>query len=590
MGQETSGLKASKKLNKTGSNVSRSASRDYRDLLLSPFEAILIHKEGLILDANRSFTELFGYNIEELVGESGFMLLATDCHDLVKEKIRTGDEHPYEAMGVKKDGTRFSVEIIGKEHSLNGKSVRMACVRDISRYARTADEKKQTLSLLQSILDSTADGLLVVDKEGKIVTFNQRFAHMWRIPENVLETRNDRRVLAHVLYQLAHPKSFLKKVKELYSQPEAESFDVLEFTDGRVFERYSTPHQVDGIPIGRIWSFRDVTEQNWAREALRKSQERYRTLVEASSECICHLDLDGNFLYMSPSGLRSHKLTEDEIAGVACTELVKPTYKKLLLETLEAAKGGQAVKFEYESVTRYGTRWFESVLTPIKDRSDKVVSLLRLSRDITDHKQAEKAIKQSFSKLERTLEETVNTLASITEKKDPYTAGHQHRVTQLACAIAKELGLSPEVVEGIRIAATLHDIGKIHVPAEILSKPARLSETEMSLIKTHSEVGYEILKSIPFTRPVAKIVLQHQERIDGSGYPHGIPGDEMLPEALILAVADVVEAIASHRPYRPALGIEAALEEIRQNRGRLYDPDIVDICINLFKRDEFKFD
>jgi len=168
--------------------------------------------------------------------------------------------------------------------------------------------------------------------------------------------------------------------------------------------------------------------------------------------------------------------------------------------------------------------------------------------------------------------------------RDPYTAGHQRRVAELASAIAKEMRLPKEKIEGIHMAGLIHDIGKIAVPAEILSKPSKLSKMEMDLIKAHSQVGYELLKEIDFPWPVANIVLQHHERLDGVGYPQGLKGDEILLEARILAVADVVEAMASHRPYRPALGLDAALDEIKQGKGKLYEPAAVDACLVLFEK------
>jgi len=176
------------------------------------------------------------------------------------------------------------------------------------------------------------------------------------------------------------------------------------------------------------------------------------------------------------------------------------------------------------------------------------------------------------------------------EVKDPYTSGHQKRVSQLATAIAERLNLSHDKVEGIRIASLIHDIGKIGIPTEILSKSTILSDIEFSLIKAHSQIGYDILKSIDFTYPVAQIVLQHHEKIDGSGYPNHLKSAEILLESKIICVSDVVEAMSSHRPYRPALGIDAALEEISQNKGILYDPEVVDVCLKLFKEKGFKFE
>jgi HD-GYP domain-containing protein (c-di-GMP phosphodiesterase class II) len=195
---------------------------------------------------------------------------------------------------------------------------------------------------------------------------------------------------------------------------------------------------------------------------------------------------------------------------------------------------------------------------------------------------------QIIGRLRKTLGSTIQAMTVTVEARDPYTAGHQRRVSDLARAIATEMCLNTEQIEGVRMASVIHDIGKISVPAEILSKPTRLSNTEFSLIKQHSESGYGILKDIDFIGPVAKIVLQHHERIDGSGYPQGLKSADLLMEAKILAVADVVEAIASHRPYRPALGIDVALEEIMQKKGILYDEAVVDACLRLFRGKGFQ--
>ncbi len=259
--------------------------------------------------------------------------------------------------------------------------------------------------------------------------------------------------------------------------------------------------------------------------------------------------------------------------------------------------------WHYEEGKPLQDRWFQFVLDALRDDDiktveteigDKVISLTFApivekdfvnvyGLDITERKQAEE-------KLKETLDATIETVSKIVEVKDPYTAGHQLRVSQLTTAIAKELNLSPDKIEGIRVASLIHDIGKISVPTEILSKSTTLSDIEFSLIKEHSRIGYNILKAIDFSYPVANIVLQHHEKINGSGYPGGLKGDEILLEAKIICVADVIEAMSSHRPYRPALGIDAALEEITQNRGTLYDLEVVDACLKLFKEKGFKFE
>jgi len=191
--------------------------------------------------------------------------------------------------------------------------------------------------------------------------------------------------------------------------------------------------------------------------------------------------------------------------------------------------------------------------------------------------------------LQRGMESTIEALAGTLELRDAYTAGHQRRVAELAAEIARELGVSEGEVHGIHLAATVHDLGKIQVPAEILTKPTRLTNLEYEFVKTHAQAGYDLLKDIDFPWPIAQLVYQHHERIDGSGYPRGLRGEETLMGAKILAVADTIEAMSSHRPYRAGLGIEASLAEITKNRDKLYDAAVVDACVKLFREKRFAF-
>ncbi len=203
---------------------------------------------------------------------------------------------------------------------------------------------------------------------------------------------------------------------------------------------------------------------------------------------------------------------------------------------------------------------------------------------------AEGEAKKSLGKLQKAFGAIIQVLEKTVEIRDPYTAGHQRRVADLAGRIGKEMGLSADRIDGIKITGIIHDIGKIHIPAEILSKPKALTSIEFSLIKTHPQVGADILEAIEFPWPVGKIVLQHHERVDGSGYPHGLSKKDILLESRIIGVADVVEAMASHRPYRPALGIDKALKEISDNRSILYDKDVVDVCLKLFREKKYQFE
>ena len=223
----------------------------------------------------------------------------------------------------------------------------------------------------------------------------------------------------------------------------------------------------------------------------------------------------------------------------------------------------------------------------VENRVERVITIMH---NATDEQHFVEAIRFSTERLRTLLDSTVNGLATLAEQRDPYTAGHQQRVTRLACALARALGLGDGRIDAVRVAATLHDIGKIHIPAEILNKPGRLSNLEMMLIRTHPQVAHEILTGIPFQAPIAEIVLQHHEKMDGSGYPRALKGSDLLLESRILAVADVVEAMAHNRPYRPPHGIALALQAITEGRGLLFDAAVVDACLGLFSRGDFSFE
>jgi len=259
------------------------------------------------------------------------------------------------------------------------------------------------------------------------------------------------------------------------------------------------------------------------------------------------------------------------------------------MTAIKAVREGAQDYFVKGQVERY--RLVKSILYAIERK--QVEQKLQEAYDeatkyeIAERMRAEQKHKQRIENLRTTMEGSINAIALTVETRDPYTAGHQRRVADLARSIATEMNLSHQAIEGIRISGAIHDVGKISIPAEILSKPGQLSENEIRMIRTHPQVGYDILKTIDFPWPVAEMVLQHHERIDGSGYPAGLSGKDIKKEAKVLAVADVVEAMASHRPYRPALGINKALEEISKNRDVLYDAGVVDACLKLFTKKEY---
>lgn len=218
-----------------------------------------------------------------------------------------------------------------------------------------------------------------------------------------------------------------------------------------------------------------------------------------------------------------------------------------------------------------------------KQENDEGTSAFELSRERRGRENAEEELKKTVEKLRKIAEATIHAMGRAVEVRDPYTAGHQKRVSDLAWAVAKSLGLTSDQIDGIKMAGHIHDIGKISLPQEILSKPGALTDIEFSLIKGHPEVGFNILKDVEFPWDIAQIVLQHHERLNGTGYPRGLSGEQILLEARILAVADVVEAMASHRPYRPALGLDKAVDEIHSKKGLLYDPRVVEACLSVLE-------
>jgi PAS domain S-box-containing protein len=338
--------------------------------------------------------------------------------------------------------------------------------------------------------------------------------------------------------------------------------------------------------------FFDITAQKQTEEALQEGERFLSSVFESILDGISVIDLNFNIVQVNSTMEKWYKHALP-LVGTKCYETQHgrsepcqpcPAYRTMLTGEphfepipLKGADG-------------HSVGWADVHAFPwLSKTTGKMKGVIKYIRDVTYRVEAQHSAEQSLKNLQKALNGTVKALANTLESKDPYTAGHQRRVVQLACALAQELGESAHYIEGMRVMGFLHDLGKIAIPGEILSKPSRLSEYEFNLIKIHPQAGYDILKEIDFPWPVALAVLQHHERLDGSGYPHGLAGDDIINEAKILAVADVVEAIASHRPYRPALGMDQAMTEISQHQGVLYDAAVVQACLRLLSEKAFTF-
>jgi PAS domain S-box-containing protein/putative nucleotidyltransferase with HDIG domain len=333
----------------------------------------------------------------------------------------------------------------------------------------------------------------------------------------------------------------------------------------------------------------ETTQRQRAEEELDRTRQYQELILKAAGEGILGVDLNGRISFANPAAVKMLGYEPEDILG--------QPFDSVCLYSKPDDRPVPPPERPFRATLRDGQRRSvegiyrrqDGVGFPVQGtcgaiaEGNKITGAVITFQDITERRQANAALR-------RAMEGAVKALAITVEVRDPYTSGHQVRVAMLACAIAREMGLPEERIEVLRIAGVLHDIGKIQIPAEILSKPTRLSKTEFSLIMIHPQVSYDIIKTVEFPGQVAEIVLQHHERMDGSGYPNGLQGDELLLEARILAVADVVEAMSSHRPYRPALGLEKALEEVTTNQGTRYDSEAVEECVNLFAKKDFRFE
>ena len=340
-------------------------------------------------------------------------------------------------------------------------------------------------------------------------------------------------------------------------------------------------------------SERSARARKAAEKALQESEAKFRALVESTSDWIWELDAQSVYTYASPQVYVLLGYRVEEVIGKTPFDLMPPTENAEDNARFKAILAEQKHFWLLENVFRHKDGrivFLETSAAPMFDAEGAFSGYRGIDRDITERKEAEQERLAIAKKLEHTLLQTIEAVAATVEARDPYTAGHQRRVALLARAIAQEMGLVDDVIRGIYLAATIHDLGKVSIPAEILSKPGMLNQVEFALVKTHPQAGYDIIKDVQLPWPIAKMVLQHHERLDGSGYPQHLKDEQILPEAKILAVADVVEAMSSNRPYRAGLGVDAALEEITKHRGVLYDATAVDHCVKLFREKNFSFE
>jgi len=572
----------------------------YRALVEDMPALVCRFDENAVLSyVNEAYCRFFGKTPEELVGKSFFDLLPEEARQAAKQQfLSLTPESPsvtYEHEVILPDGT------IGwqrwTDRALFDKEGRRIGFQSIG-YDLTGERLKQNqIRLLSSIVESSLNEIYVLDPS----TFRFEYANRGALAALGLTAEE---LIALTPMDIAPTLSrqwLAGKTAPLLSGTQ----DGTSFTtrhrrkDGAEYPVWIRLQTVGEGPDLRLVAIGlDMTERNRTLQALRGKTAELGQLFQNAPLGLFLCDRQGRVRKVNESAQRMFGFTRSEMIGRTIEELLVPE------EDVEISRGHWKILFEekrgffLEARRRRRDRspvWVQAMGFPLVQKG-AVEGAYLIYQDITPQKEAKSAIEALNRQLENRLsdlneawKQTVRVLTRASEARDPYTAGHQRRVAQLARAIAEELGMEPQACSQVELAALVHDIGKIEVPSEILVKPGALSPIEFQLIQTHPEAGWKILKEIVLPWPLAEIVYQHHEALDGSGYPRSLKGEEILVESRIIAVADTVEAMASHRPYRPALGIGRALEEIEGRRGRKMDPLVVDACLRLFREKAFLF-
>jgi len=444
-----------------------------------------------------------------------------------------------------------------------------------------------------NLLEMSRTGI-IVHRKGKIL-----YANPYAAGKIGFSSADE--LINHSIAKFIHPEDLpviMKRVENMlvkgtdYSSVEERYIS----KDGKIIyvEVSAKPIDYDGQTAILVVAH-DITRRKQAEQKQQLLQLQTRQIIDTAHDAFIGMDTDSTITDWNPQSEKIFGWKRAEILGQPVSETIIPDeFRKAHIKGLEhylATGEGPIVNrtVEITALHRDG-HTFPVELSIVPVHTDDTLTFNAFIRDTSARKKARKKLEKSREQLRQSLIGTIVAVSKAVGARDPYTAQHQQQVSQLSRSIAQAMGLDAERIDGLRMGASIHDIGKIYLPAEILSNPGKLTDIEYQLIKTHAQVGYDILKDVAFPWPVADIAHQHHERLDGSGYPQGLKGDEICLEARIVAVADVVEAMASHRPYRPGLGIEAALEEIETHRGTWFEPAAVDACVKLFREKEFSFE
>ena len=489
---------------------------------------------------------------------------------------------------IAKDGTIVHGEVSGSPIRHDNEIIGMISVaRDITDRTRAEEKSRESEKKYRELYDFLPIPVYEMDLEANVTSANRAIYENFGGSERDLEK-------GFKAWQLLSPEEVDKSKRNIQRLLKGEKLEGTEYLlkklDGSVFPAIIISSVIyrDGKPVGLRGAIVDITERRRAEEELRRANAFLDSIVESIPNMIFLKDArELQFVRLNRAGEDLLGYSRDDLLGKNDYDFFPKEQADFFAEKdREVLRGKEFVDIPEESLqTRSkGRRILHTKKTPILNENGEPEFLLGISEDITERKKTEEKLQQTLDSLNKAVGTTLQVMASAVEARDPYTAGHMFRSTDLAQAIAVEMKLARGKIDAVRAAGSIHDIGKLSIPAEILSKPSKLTDIEFSLIKEHSQKGFEILKDVESPWPLAEIVYQHHERIDGSGYPRNLKGADILIEARILAVADVVEAMASHRPFRPSLGIDETLKEIENNRGILYDLEVVDACLRLFRK------
>ncbi len=574
----------------------------YRNIFENTIVGVLqTHVDGTINFVNQAFARMLGYESPEDFKSAVSNLKDIYKHPearsgLIRELKETSAVNDFRCELIRKDGSTvwFSFSISTPRDDKGNISVLNGLAVDITKSMIAEAQLQETVEKLAATLRAIPDLMFEVDTKGHIYDYHAPANDLLYAPPETFVGRNVKDVLPEPAAGICL-KAIAKAASHGWSRGDVYLLK-LPKAGKRWFELSIDTKNRGGKKTERLLVIaRDITDRVLAEESIKRERDTAQMYLDIVNTVVVAVNAEGIVIMINKYGADLLGYNEKEIVGKSWFGTFVPYHERVLVEGMFKRMAGGEEKgvesYEHTVMCKNGEERLISWQNRfVNDGKGKFKFAVSSGVDITDVHEARYEVRQSYSQLQTIVDGIVKALSMTVETRDPYTAGHQRRVAQLAVAMASHMGWTKIQIKGLEMAATIHDIGKMYVPAEILNKPGKLDQVEFELIKLHSAAGYNIVKDIEFAEPVADMVRQHHERLDGSGYPDGLKHGDIVPGAKVMAVADVVEAMSSDRPYRPGRGLKAALEEVQDRKGGLYDADAVEACVELFVKAKFKFD